>query len=593
MFKSLTTKTIEFSKCFENDLNFEEQATNWKKVLNDYFHKAFKKVRIKHNYKMKNIKIKELLEKRNILRKKNSSVSDEAIEEIEDEIATILQEENKRKVMENFSDINGSDEFLSQHGLWKVKRKIFPKFKPSLPVGKKNIKGQLITNSEELKKLYLDTYKFRLRHRPIKPGLEDYFKRQEELFKIRLEKAKERKTPPWEMKHLELVLKNLKPGKCRDPDGIIREIFKEEVIGEDLKISLLVMMNKIKDTGIIPSFMKVANIVSMYKGKGDYNDLEAERGIFILSILRTILMKMIYMKSYKIIDKSMSDSNIGARKKKNIRNHIFVVNNILHDVLSSKNKEPVDIMVLDFKQMFDSECLFECLNDVFEAGVNDDFFPLLYEANKENFVAVQTPDGLSAREMIPELVMQGDVMSPLVSSLQVDTMGKECLEEKKLLYMYKNKVPIPPLGLVDDLLTISKCGVDTSSMARFINTKSALKKLQFGTEKCVKMHIGKHHYKNICKEQKLDKWELDVVTDPVTNLSYQTEWFSGQEILEDKSEQLYLGDIIEQKGNHNMNIKRRKNKSIGITNQIIEILNSTYFGKYYYEVRKFLDQAYF
>ena len=67
-------------------------------------------------------------------------------------------------------------------------------------------------------------------------------------------------------------------------------------------------------------------------------------------------------------------------------------------------------MVLDSKQMLDSECLFECLNDVYEAGVNDDYFPLLYEANKENFVAVQTPDGLSAREMIPELVMQGDVM---------------------------------------------------------------------------------------------------------------------------------------------------------------------------------------
>ena len=136
-FKNLTTETTEFTKCFENDLNFEEQAANWKKVLNDYFHKAFKKVRIKHNYKTKKTKIKELMEKRNILRKKTSSVSDDAIEEIEDEIATIVQEENKRKVMENFSDIDGSDEFLSQHGLWKVKRKTFPKFKPSLPVGKK------------------------------------------------------------------------------------------------------------------------------------------------------------------------------------------------------------------------------------------------------------------------------------------------------------------------------------------------------------------------------------------------------------------------------------------------------------------------
>ena len=95
------------------------------------------------------------------------------------------------------------------------------------------------------------------------------------------------------MKKLDFVLQNLKSGKCRDPDGIIREIFKHEVIGEDLKKSLLIMLNKIKDTGKIPDFMKVVNIHAIYKGKGEITDLESERGIFIVSILRTILMKMI------------------------------------------------------------------------------------------------------------------------------------------------------------------------------------------------------------------------------------------------------------------------------------------------------------
>ena len=168
----------------------------------------------------------------------------------------------------------------------------------------------------------------------------------------------------------------------------------------------------------------------------------------------------------------MSDSNIGARKHKNIRNHIFIVNSIIHNVLSKKSNVPVDIMVLDYKQMFDSECLFECMNDLFEAGVNDDKFALLYEANRENLVAVQTPNGLSKRETFTEIVMQGDVLAPLISSLQVETIGKEC---------FKDKVPIPPLGLVDDLFTISSCGVNTTKMNRFINTKTAMKRLQFGT----------------------------------------------------------------------------------------------------------------
>ena len=131
-------------------------------------------------------------------------------------------------------------------------------------------------------------------------------------------------------------------------------------------------------------------------------------------------------------------------------------------MLSKKGNKPIDIMILDYKQMFDSECLYECLNDVYEAGVKDDTFAMLYEANRINEVAVQTPNGLSEREVFKEIVMQGDVLAPLISSLQVDTMGKECLEEGKHLYYFKEKVPIPALGMVDDLLTISECGYKTT-----------------------------------------------------------------------------------------------------------------------------------
>ena len=136
-------------------------------------------------------------------------------------------------------------------------------------------------------------------------------------------------------------------------------------------------------------------------------------------------MKMIYKDKYEVIEASMSDSNIGARKGKNIINHIFVVNSVIHDVLSKKTKEPIDIMVLDYKQMFDSECLYECMNDLYEAGIKDDIFALIYEANRENQIAVKTPNGITRREKFSEIVMQGDVLAPLMSSLQVDTMGKE------------------------------------------------------------------------------------------------------------------------------------------------------------------------
>ena len=46
------------------------------------------------------------------------------------------------------------------------------------------------------------------------------------------------------MQNLEKALSDLKVGRSRDPEGLINEIFKNDVIGNDLKKSLLLMFNK-------------------------------------------------------------------------------------------------------------------------------------------------------------------------------------------------------------------------------------------------------------------------------------------------------------------------------------------------------------
>ena len=45
--------TIDFTNCFDNELPFEEQATQWRKVLNNFFQKSFKKIRISSKPKKK------------------------------------------------------------------------------------------------------------------------------------------------------------------------------------------------------------------------------------------------------------------------------------------------------------------------------------------------------------------------------------------------------------------------------------------------------------------------------------------------------------------------------------------------------------
>ena len=81
--------------------------------------------------------------------------------------------------------------------------------------------------------------------------------------------------------------------------------------------------------------------------------------------------------------------------------------------------------------------------------------PLMYESGRNVNIAVKTSSGLSNRKTIDNIVMQGDVFGSLMCSKTVDTFGKECLDNKKHLYLYKGKVEVPPLAMVDNIVTIT------------------------------------------------------------------------------------------------------------------------------------------
>ena len=74
---------------------------------------------------------------------------------------------------------------------------------------------------------------------------------------MKMDKATQIKSPPWIMKELEEELKNISENKSSDPHGINRSIFHNNSIGLNLKESLLIMFNKMKNNGEIPNFMKV------------------------------------------------------------------------------------------------------------------------------------------------------------------------------------------------------------------------------------------------------------------------------------------------------------------------------------------------
>ena len=142
-----------------------------------------------------------------------------------------------------------------------------------------------------------------------------------------------------------------------------------------------------------------------------------DRGVFNVVKIRTILDKLLLKDKYEIIDKSMSCSNIGARKGRNIRDHLFVLNGVLNEALQNKDKN-IDIQIVDIEKCFDKMNYKETANDLWTAGVQDDKFLLMTKSNERCQVAVKTPWGsISQRVEMKEIEMQGTVPAPLKCSV--------------------------------------------------------------------------------------------------------------------------------------------------------------------------------
>ena len=121
-------------------------------------------------------------------------------------------------------------------------------------------------------------------------------------------------------------------------------------------------------------------------------------------------------------------------------------------------------------------------------------------------------------------------------------------------------------------------------MNAYLNTKTNIKKLQYGVKKWYKMHVGKNCNSEICPNLHIDGWILKTVTEVETGMSRQVEEHSGKHEMQEVMDEKYLGDIVSSDGKNQKNILARKNRGIGVVTQIMTKLEDICFGKYFFQV---------
>ena len=122
--------------------------------------------------------------------------------------------------------------------------------------------------------------------------------------------------------------------------------------------------------------------------------------------------------------------------------------------------------------------------------------------------------------------------------------------------------------MVDDVLTISKCGPDSIVTNAFVNAKFEQKRLELNKSKCHQIHIGKNNQR--CPELK-----------------------AHNDVMSKKQDDKYVGDIISEDGKINKTVKARAMKGMGIISTIMNILKEVNLGNFHFETGLLLRESIF
>ena len=146
-------------------------------------------------------------------------------------------------------------------------------------------------------------------------------------------------------------LLNINPAKSSGPDEISAKLLKELAV--ELSGIIAVLFQKSMDAGRLPSIWKKANVVPIYKCKGDKKMPNNYRPVSLTCILCKIMESIIRdeLMHYLNENKYLSEYQHGFMSKRSCTTNLLATLDAWTEILDNGN--PVDAIYLDFSKAFD------------------------------------------------------------------------------------------------------------------------------------------------------------------------------------------------------------------------------------------------
>jgi len=148
---------------------------------------------------------------------------------------------------------------------------------------------------------------------------------------------------------LEKAIMSLSSGKAPGNDGIPPEVIK--CGGSALLEHLHNLLCQCWEEGAVPQDMRDANIVTLYKNKGDKSDCNNYRGISLLSIVGKAFAKVVLHRLQKLADRVYPESQCGFRSERSTIDMVFSIRQ-LQEKCREQHK-PLFLAFIDLTKAFD------------------------------------------------------------------------------------------------------------------------------------------------------------------------------------------------------------------------------------------------
>ena len=315
-----------------------------------------------------------------------------------------VQKSRAERVANLLNRIQTDNGDFSPDKFWKLKKEITPRNDERTSIiNSHNIE---VFDKESILEEFKQEFKARLSHRPIDPQLTEFESTTHRLMEACLKSAATTEIRDFSDEEIEKAIHTLKHGKAAGTDLYPPDVFIHA--GPTLRSHITKMFNKIKNNLEIPESWYEVIVATIFKNKGSKKRTKYYRGVFLACVLYKIFEKVIKQRisvNLELIDLSQA----GARTNKSPGDSVFLLN-ALKDHAFYLNS-PLYITFYDYTTCFDSLWLEDSMLSLWNLGIQDRLFNLIYLLNEKCNIIVKSPHGKTTPTSCPRIVKQGTVLS--------------------------------------------------------------------------------------------------------------------------------------------------------------------------------------